>query len=132
VIGGEIMNDVMLAMNWPAVIAGTVAAFGFAWLWFGPLFGKAWAAGSHAIQPPARLPVLAMTVHRLATFLQACLIGATATTDALGTALLAIVACALFQFGGSLFSQKSNSAALIDGGSILGMGALMIAFQGLL
>jgi hypothetical protein len=121
-----------MQMNWPATLSGTAVAFAFAWLWFGPLFGKAWAAGSHDIQPPARFPVLAMAVHLLGVFLLACVIGATATTDALGTAVLAILAAAALQLGGSLYSQKTTSAALIDGGSIVLMGVLMIAAQGLL
>lgn len=109
-------------------MVGTAVAF--AWVWFGPLFGKAWAAGSHGLQRPERFPALAMGVHLGATFLLACVIGATANTDALGTALLAIFACAAFQLGGSLFSQKARSAGLIDGSSIVGMGAVMIAAQG--
>jgi hypothetical protein len=76
--------------------------------------------------------VLAMAVQLLATFLLACVVGATATTDALGTALQAILAAAAFQLGRSLFSLKTNAIALIDGGSIVVMGALMIAAQGLL
>lgn len=124
------MKEGMLEMNWLAVSVGTAVAFAFAWVWFGPLFGKAWAAGSHGLQRPERFPALAMGVHLVATFLLACVIGATATTDALGTALLAIFACAFFQVGGSLFSQKARSAGLIDGSSIVGMGAGMIAAQG--
>jgi Protein of unknown function (DUF1761) len=125
------MQDVMMQMNWLAVVLGTVLAFGFAWIWFGPVFGKTWAAGTHGIRPPDRFPALAMAVHLLGIFVLACVVGATATTDALGTALLAILACAALQTGGALYSQKTMAAALVDGGSILGMGALMIAAQGI-
>jgi hypothetical protein len=39
--------------NWLAIITGFVAAFALSYLWFGPLFGKSWAAGSHGISGPA-------------------------------------------------------------------------------
>ena len=41
-------------LNWPAVLLGTALAFGLGMVWFGPLFGRSWAAGSHNITPPAR------------------------------------------------------------------------------
>jgi len=31
-------------VNWLAVLIAIVAAFVFGWLWYGPLFGKTWAA----------------------------------------------------------------------------------------
>jgi len=31
-------------VNWLAVLAAVVASFVFGWLWYGPLFGKKWAA----------------------------------------------------------------------------------------
>jgi hypothetical protein len=31
-------------VNWLAVLVAVVAAFAFGWLWYGPLFGKKWAA----------------------------------------------------------------------------------------
>ncbi len=29
-------------LNWLAILVATVAAFALGWLWYGPLFGKAW------------------------------------------------------------------------------------------
>ncbi|MGB3177247.1 MAG: DUF1761 domain-containing protein [Albidovulum sp.] len=122
----------MEPLNWTAVAAGTVVAFGLGMLWFGPLFGKAWAQGSHGIQPPARPPLAAMAVQLAGTFMLAIVIGLTAQTSALGTALAAIAAATFLHFAGGLFSQKSLSAALIDGSYIVAMGVIMIAAQGLL
>jgi hypothetical protein len=31
-------------VSWVAVVAAVVASFVFGWLWYGPLFGKKWAA----------------------------------------------------------------------------------------
>jgi hypothetical protein len=122
----------MEPLNWIAVLAGTVVAFGLGMLWFGPIFGTAWAKGSHDIQPPDRPPLTAMALQLAGTFLLALVIGLTAQTNALGTAIAAILAMAVLQLAGGLFSQKSAAAALIDAGYIIAMGAIMIAAQGLL
>lgn len=118
-------------LNWLAVIVGTLVAYGLGMVWFGPLFGKAWAKGSHDIQPPARPPMLAMAAQLLGTFALALVIGLTAAINALGTALLAIAALALLLFAGGVFSQKSPGAAAIEGGFAVVMGAVMILAQGL-
>ena len=73
-----------------------------------------------------------MGLYLLGTFLMAWLVGATATINALGTAIMLILATAGFQTSSSLFSQKTTAAALIDGGIIIVMGVVMIAAQGLL
>lgn len=120
-------------LNWAAVIVGAGAAYGLGMLWFSPmLFGLAWAAGSHGIAPPPSPPVAAMGVQLVATVLLALVVGLTETTQALHTALLAILAVAAFVAGMDLFSQKSSRAVLIDAGYILAAGALMIVVQGIL
>jgi hypothetical protein len=126
------MDEVLLGVNWTAVIAGTVVCYGLGFLWFGPFFGKAWAAGSHNITPPGKIPVMAMVLQFLGTFLMAWVIGATATINALVTAVFVILAIACLLTAGSLFSLKSIKAALIDGGFVLAMGVVMILLQGAL
>jgi hypothetical protein len=126
------MDPLLTQVNWLAVIVGAVGAFALGMLWFGPIFGKAWAAGSHNIAPPRRLPVMAMLAQAIGTFLMALAIGATETQQALVTALVVILGFAALQLGGGLFSQKSPAAALIDGGFVVAMGVVMIAAQAIL
>ena len=126
------MDEILLNVNWLAVIVGTIAAYALGMLWFGPLFGKAWFTGSHYIQRPEKPPYLPMATQFIGTFLMAWVIGATATIDALVTAVFVILTIAILQLTGSLFSQKSAAAALIDGGYTVAMGAVMILVQGLL
>jgi len=126
------MDAILLNVNWAAVIVGTVVAYGLGMLWFGPVFGKAWSTGSHNIQPPAKMPMAAMAVQFVGTFLMAWVIGATATIDALVTAVFIILAIASMNMAGSLFGQKSTAAALIDGGYVVAMGIVMIIVQGAL
>ncbi len=120
-------------MNWAAVIAGTIAAFGLGMVWFSPLmFGKAWVAGSHNIQAPESPPILAMVVQLLGTAVLALVVGMTETDQAIMTAIGAIMAVALIVAGMDLFSQKSGKATLVDAGYVVAAGALMILAQGLL
>ncbi|MEO8244011.1 MAG: DUF1761 domain-containing protein, partial [bacterium] len=74
-------------VNWPAVLLGTVAAFALGMVWFGPIFGKVWTKGSHNIAPPPSLPLAAMALQLLGTFLMALVIGATETLRDLPTAI---------------------------------------------
>jgi hypothetical protein len=71
-------------------------------------------------------------VYAAGTLALAIVVGVLATTDSLLTAIAAIVAAAAYLFSTGLFSQKSLGAALIDGGAIIAMGAVMIAAQGLI
>lgn len=126
------MDEILMGVNWTAVIVGTVVSYGLGFLWFGPVFGKFWAAGSHNITPPARMPIVAMVLQLVGTFLMAWVIGATATINALVTAIFVILAIASLLVAGSLFSQKSTAATLIEGGFVVVMGAVMILCQGAL
>jgi hypothetical protein len=126
------MQTMLSSVNWLAVLAGTAAAFVLGMFWFGQIFGRVWAAGSHNITPPASLPLAAMAAQLLGTFMMALAIGATESVQDLPTALVVILAIAALQLGGALFSQKSTAAALIDGGFVLAMGVVMIGAQALL
>ncbi len=120
-------------LNMAATAVGTIAAYALGMIWFSPLlFGRAWASGSHAIVPPPRPPVIAMAVQFAGTAALALVVGLTAMTDALGTAVAAILAAALLVAGMDLFSQKTGRATLIDGGYVVAAGFVMIAAQGLL
>ncbi|MBA3911667.1 MAG: DUF1761 domain-containing protein [Rhodobacter sp.] len=126
------MDQILLDVNRAAVIAGTIVSYGLGFLWFGPVFGKTWAAGSHGITPPDRPPLVAAALQLIGTFLMAWVIGATATINALVTAILLILAIAALLTAGSLFSRTSATAALLDGGFIVVMGLVMIVLQGVL
>ncbi len=120
-------------MNWTAVAVGTIAAFGLGMLWFSPLlFGRAWAAGSHNIKPPASPPVLAMLIQFIGTAVLALVVGITETDQAIMTAIGAILAVALIVAGMDLFSQKNGKATAVDAGYIVAGGVLMILAHGLL
>jgi len=120
-------------MNWAAVALGALAAFGLGMIWFSPrMFGKAWAAGSHDLQPPQKAPIAAMIVQLAGIVLLALVVGMTETNQAIMTAVGAILAAALIVAGMDLFSQKTVRATMIDAGYIVASGAVMILAQGIL
>ncbi|MGH1465653.1 MAG: DUF1761 domain-containing protein [Cognatishimia sp.] len=122
----------MEPLNWTAILVGTFVAFIVGWLYFSPkVFGRAWAIGSRIDpNPPAKMPILAMGLQVVALFLLAIVIGLTAQIEALGTAIAAILAAATLVMAQDAFSEKSNTAVLIDGGYVVLSGIIMIVFQG--
>ena len=121
-------------VNWLAVIVGAVAAFLLGWLTYSPmLFGKKWAEGSGVEMNTAdKMPVFAMAAQMLALLALSIVIGVTATTNALFTAILAILAAALFVASNGSFIKKSNYAITVDFGYVVAAGIVMIIVQGIL
>lgn len=121
-------------VNWLAVIVGAVAAFLVGWAWYSPmLFGTKWAKGSGVEMGTASdMPVKAMATQFLGLFLLALFVGMTAVSDALVTAIVAILATATLTFSMGAFVKKSQYALFTDFGYIIVSGIVMIAAQGLL
>ena len=120
------------ALNITAVIAGAVAGFVFgAVIYHRKVLGTIWANGS-GVPLDGKPPVLAFLLQILALLALAIVVGMTATVNFLGTAILAILAAALFVASGGVFQRKSGGAVATDAVYIIGAGALMIAMQGLL
>jgi len=120
-------------LNWIAVIVGTVASFLVGWLWYSPkLFGQGWADGSGVkLNTADKMPAFAMIMQLLALFLLALVIGVTATTNALGTAILAILAITCFATSNGAFIKKTGYALAVDAGFIIIAGGVMIIVQGI-
>ncbi|GAA6207702.1 hypothetical protein NBRC116601_09950 [Cognatishimia sp. WU-CL00825] len=123
----------MEPLNWTAIIVGTLVAFFVGWLYYSPkVLGHTWALGSRIDpNPPAKMPVMAMSLQIVALFLLAIVIGLTAQIEALGTAIAAILAAATLVMAQDAFSEKNKAAVLIDGGFIVLAGIIMIVCQGI-
>lgn len=127
------METTVEPFNILAVIVGAIVAFLVGWIWYGPLFGKKWAAGSGVeLGSASSMPVFAMVAQFVALLTLSIVVGITATTSALFTALFAILAAALFVTSAGAFVKKSNEAIAIDFGYIVVAGVVMILSQGLL
>ncbi len=126
--------EIFSNVNWLAVFVGTIISFLVGWAWFSPmLFGKGWAEGSRVdLDAVEQMPVFAMVSQLVALFLLALIIGLTALSEDIVTAVLAILAVAVFSASNGAFMQKSKYATAIDFFYIIAVGAAMIACQGLL
>ena len=121
------------AVNWLAVVAGSVVAFLVGWLWYSKLFGKIWMEGSNLPANAADdVPVVALVTNFVALFLMALVVGITATSNALITAVLAILAVAVYAASMGGFVKKSRTAILIDFSYVVVAGVVMIVAQGVL
>ena len=61
-------------VNWIAVLAAVVASFVFGWLWYGPLFGRKWAALMKMppdLKPDPKVMMRGMILMVIGTFLTA-------------------------------------------------------------
>lgn len=122
----------MEPLNLPAVLLGTVAAFVWGMILYHPrVLGGVWARGS-GIEPGGPPPVLAFVLQVLGLLALALVVGMTATISYLGTAVLAILAVALFVMAGGAFHRKSPAALAIEGLYAAVAGALMIVVQGVI
>ena len=97
------MGELMEGVNWLGVIAGTVVSFLAGWLWYSPkLFGTKWAEGSRVQLGNANeMPVGAM------------------------------IAFAILAYSGSMFSQKTAYARVVDFGYWIVSLVIMVICQSL-
>ena len=121
-------------VNWLAVGVGTIVSFIGAWIWYSPkIFGTKWANGSGVtIDSESKPEIYALVIQFVALLILATVIGITATTDALFTALLTILAATMFVASSGAFSNKSTAAIVIESGYVIVVGIIMIIFQGVL
>jgi len=120
------------SLNTTAVVVGAVAAFIYGAVIYHPrVLGTIWARGS-GVSLDGNPPTMAFPLQILALLALAAVVGLTATVSFLGTAILAIVAAALFVVSGGTFQRKSTGALATDGLYVIGAGALMILAQGII
>lgn len=127
------MGELMEGVNWLGVIVGAVISFLAGWLWYSPkLFGTKWAEGSHVKLGSANeMPVGAMIAQLVGLFLMSWLVGVTMANNAVWTAILATVAFAILAYSGSMFSQKTAYARVVDFGYWIVALVIMVIGQAL-
>lgn len=123
------MEDLIVDINWLAVIVGAVLAFMLGWLWYSPkLFGNKWAAAVGInMSAPSKPMSIAMLAQAVSTFLLAWVIGITERADSLSTAVLVGLMVAGLIKANGLFAQKPRYAVMVESSFILAMVAVMIA-----
>jgi hypothetical protein len=120
------MGELIIGVNWVAVIVGAVAAYALGAAWYSKaLFGTRWIEGSR-ITPGAGSMGHAMITQAVGTFLLAWLIGITARENMLLTAILIAVTIAALIKAGGLFGQKNMYVVVVESTFVLAMVFVMI------
>lgn len=126
------MEEITNNINWLATIVSAIVAFLLGWLWYSPkLFVEKWAEGVRIKFDGSGPSALAMVVQIAATFLLSWVIGLTAASNSLFTAILVTLTIVFLMAASGLFCQKSRYAIATETGFIVAMVAVMIVCQGL-
>ncbi len=128
------MQELTFNVNWLAVIVGFVLSFLMGWLWYSPkLFGTKWAEGIGVeLGKAGEMPVVAMVMQAIGTFLLSWLVGITAANEALLTIGLIVLTIAVLQIAAGHYAKKSQYAIMVEAGFTVAMAAVMIVVQGVL
>lgn len=128
------MGELTEGVNWLAVIIGTVLSFILGWAWYSPmLFAKKWIEGINVKpNPDAKMPISALVVQLIGTFLLAWLVGITAAHNALATIILIVLTIIVLIVANGIFVSKSDYAIATEAGFVAAMAVVMIAVQGIL
>lgn len=123
-------EELIVNVNWLAVITGAVAAYALGALWYSPkMFGTKWMQGVGLSESDKGPMMPAMIAQGVGTFLLAWVIGITETTNSIFTAILIALTIAVLIKSNGLWAKKSMYAIKVESGFILAMVAVMIAAQ---
>ena len=127
------MGEITEGVNWLAVIVGAVVAYGLGWLWYSPvLFGTKWMEGTGVkMEAGSPLPMGAMIVQAIGTFLLAWVVGVTAVGSELMTFILITLTIVFLIAGNGMYAQKSTYAINTECGYIIAMAVIMFLAQGI-
>lgn len=122
------MGELTMGVSWLAVGVGTFLSFMLGSLWYSKLmFGEKWTAGVGVeMNTGSTQPIPALILQFIGTFLLAWLIGITAANETLLLPVLIAVTICVLLIAACLFAAHSRYAALVEGGFVLVMVAIMI------
>ncbi len=125
--------ELILAVNWLAVILSSAAAFMVGGLWYSPkMFQKKWMEGSHITDTQSGDHAKkAMSTQAIGTFLLAWVVGVIMMVGSHAVAIILSLAIAFLIKAGGHFSQKTCYATFVDAGFVLLMVLVMVLIQGL-
>jgi hypothetical protein len=125
------MQEIIAQVNWLAVAVGTVLVFPLGWLWYSPkLFGRKWAQGVGVDLDSTGSMAPVLIFQFVANFMLAWVIGVTASTNSLLTAILMVLTIVSLMAANGLFCRKSGYAIMVEVGFVIVMAIIMIVCQG--
>jgi len=127
------MEELIAHVNWTAVIVGAVVSYLLGSLWYSKkLFGPKWAEGAGvSMDETSGVPVAAMVMQAIGTFLLAWVVGITAAANELLTIILIVATVIVLHLASAMFCQKNAYAIRTETGFILTMTVIMIVSQGI-
>lgn len=130
----DLFFDRLGDLDWLAVLVGTVVVWVVAYLWYGPIFGKAWARATGIQMENPSPPQFVQTVLYLLVFnIGIAYLGA--IDDIEHSIVLAIIVAVLVVapalYSGVVWNKHTNASFLINGGWWLAAAAVASYVQGL-
>jgi hypothetical protein len=120
-------------VDWLAVVAGFVLAFGVGWFWYSPKgFYPAWSASSGVRHQPGDPMGAAFGSLILGLVLYSVFVGVMVARGMTGPLILGIVAFIVMGYSNSAFKKLGAVSRSIDAGSWAASGLLMLLAQGLI
>lgn len=127
------MLELTTDVSWLGVISGFIVSFLLGWAWFGPkMFGPKWAEGVGVKMGDAsNMPMAALGLQALGTFLLSWFVGIMAVHSYLSTTILITLAFMALNAGSGKFSNKSNYAICTEIFYLPAMVFIMILCEGI-
>lgn len=120
-------------VDWLAVVAGFVLAFGVGWFWYSPKgFYPAWSASAGVRHAPGDPMGAAFGSLILGLVLYSVFVGVMVARGMTGPLILGIVAFIVMGYSNSAFKKLGAVSRSIDAGSWAASGALMLLAQWLI
>lgn len=120
-------------VDWPAVVAGFVLAFGVGWFWYSPKgFYPAWSASSGVRHAPGDPMGAAFGSLTVGLALYSVFVGVMVARGMTGPLILGILAFIVMGYSNSAFKKLGATSRSIDAGSWAASGALMMLAQWLI
>jgi len=126
-------DTVVEGVSWLGIIVGAIVSFLVGWIWYSPRgFGTKWSEGVGVkLEDASKMPPQAMILQFAGIFFMSWVIGLTAASSALFTAILVILAIACLIVANGYFARKSQYAINVEGAYIVVIGVIMIVCQGI-
>ncbi len=125
------MNEIIIGVNWLAIVVAAVVSFALGWLWYSPkLFGTRWMEGvGVSFNEAEGYSIPAMIAQAIGIFLFAWAGGVAMTGNGLLIFVLFVLALAFLMAAGGKFSQKRNDAIAIEVGYVISIAVVVVACQ---
>ena len=127
------MDDLIMNINWLALIIGTIVSFAFGWLWYSPkMFGIKWAEWNWVkldSDCKHKAMLCTMVYQFIVTFLLAMIIAVAMRDGTIMNMILTIMTMLFLIISNGKWANKNIYIIAIDVWFILAMSIIMVVAQ---